>query len=161
MKLDDTQRQKVTDWINEGLKLSEIQTRLEKELGLRMTYLDVRLLVDELKLVPKDPVVAAPTPAPAPAPQEPELPPQVEPEAEQEEMPAAGGKVTVSVDSLTRPGALVSGNVTFSDGKSANWFLDEMGRLGLAASEKGYKPSREDIQAFQMELQRELQKLGM
>ena len=165
MKLDDAQRQKVTAWINEGLKLAEIQTRLEKDLGLRMTYLDVRLLVDELKLVPKDPVVVAAETKPvaadipsAPALGEDVLPePEMEPEPEQ---PAAGGKVSVSVDQLTRPGAVVSGKVTFSDGKISSWFLDELGRLGIAPSEKGYKPPAGDVQLFQMELQKELQKLG-
>ena len=55
MILDDTQRNKVAAWINEGLKLAEIQKRLEIEFGLRLTYLDVRFLVDDLKLKPKDP----------------------------------------------------------------------------------------------------------
>ncbi len=157
MKLDETQRQKVTAWINEGLKLSEIQNRLEKELGLRMTYLDVRLLVDELKLVPKDP-----TPAPAPKTEPPPAAPapQAEAELEPEALPGAGN-VTVEVDQLTRPGAVVSGTVTFSDGKSAIWFLDESGRLGISPTEKGYKPISTDVQLFQMELQKQLQKLGM
>ena len=153
MNLDDTQRQQVKVWINEGLKLSEIQTRLEKEHGLRMTYLDVRLLVDELKLMPKDPM-------PTPSDQKtaiqppPTNPLNVEPE------PKLGGKVRVDVDQIARSGAVASGKVTFSDGKSATWFLDETGRLGIGATEKGYKPPEGDLQEFQLALQRELQKLG-
>jgi hypothetical protein len=54
MNLDDAQRQKVTEWIAQGLKLSDIQTRLASELGIRMTYMEARLLVDDLKLTPKD-----------------------------------------------------------------------------------------------------------
>src|SRR6266478_954863 len=54
MNLDDTQRKQVSQWIAEGLKLSEIQSRLASELGVRMTYMDVRLLVDDLKLTPQD-----------------------------------------------------------------------------------------------------------
>ena len=53
MKLDDAQRKKVTEWIAQGLKLSEIQKRLGSELDLHLTYMDVRLLVDDLKLTPK------------------------------------------------------------------------------------------------------------
>ena len=64
MNLDETQKQKVTAWIGEGLKLADIQKRLETEFGLRVTYLDVRLLVDDLKLKPKDPP-APPKPPPA------------------------------------------------------------------------------------------------
>jgi transposase len=65
MNLNETQRQRVAAWINEGLKLAEIQKRLETEFGLRVTYLDVRLLVDDLKLKPKDP---PPPPHPPPPP---------------------------------------------------------------------------------------------
>ena len=54
MNLDEAQRAKVSRWIAEGLKLSDIQNRLAAEFGLRLTYMDVRLLVDDLKLTPKD-----------------------------------------------------------------------------------------------------------
>ena len=59
--LDESQRSTVAKWIGEGLKLSEIQNRLHSELGLRLTYMEVRLLVDDLKLVPKD--IELPKPA--------------------------------------------------------------------------------------------------
>src|SRR5499427_5545267 len=62
MNLDEAQRKKVAAWIADGLKLSEIQNRLASDLGVRMTYMDVRLLVDDLKLTPKD--VEQPKPAP-------------------------------------------------------------------------------------------------
>jgi len=146
MNLDDTQRRKVADWINEGLKLAEIQKRLESEFGMTMTYLDVRLLVDDLKLKPKDP---PPPPKPA-APLQPAAPPPT---------PASG--VSVTVDQLTRPGSLVSGKVKFSDGKTAEWLLDQAGRLAVVPAQKGYKPSAEDVQDFQVALQQELQKLGL
>jgi hypothetical protein len=149
MNLDATQRQAVTTWINEGLKLAEIQKRLETDFGLRITYLDVRLLVDDLKLKPKDP-----PPAPKPAtPAEPVLGAEAPPAK-------TGAGVSVTVDQLTRPGALVSGKAKFSDGKTAEWFLDQTGRLGLAPSEKGYKPPPADLQEFQTALQAELQKIG-
>lgn len=149
MNLDETQKKKVAGWITEGLKLAEIQKRLETEFGLRVTYLDVRLLVDDLKLQPKDP--------PAPA----KPPPSAEPEPALDLGGAAPGKVSVTVDQLARPGALVSGKVKFSDGKSAEWVLDQTGRLGLVPTEKGYKPPPGDVQEFQIALQNELQKLGL
>ena len=149
MNLDETQKKKVAAWIDEGLKLAEIQKRLETEFGLRVTYLDVRLLVDDLKLKPKDPVL----------PPKPEVPAETKSALAPADAPL--GKVNVSVDQLTRPGALVSGKVTFSDGKSAEWVLDQTGRLGVVPGEKGYKPSPPDLQEFQLALQGELQKLGM
>src|SRR3974390_262904 len=68
MNLDEAQRKRVTEWIAQGLKLSEIQNRLQSELGLKLTYMEVRLLVDDLKLTPKDvePVKAPQSPLAAP-----------------------------------------------------------------------------------------------
>src|SRR5215207_3905441 len=74
MNLDDAQKKKVAGWIDEGMKLSEIQTRISSELGLNLTYIEVRLLVDDLKLTPKDPAIVPvkadllPLPPAAPAP---------------------------------------------------------------------------------------------
>jgi len=66
----------------------------------------------------------------------------------------------VTVDQVTRPGSLVSGKVKFSDGKTAEWYLDQMGRLGFVPKEQGYKPSQNDLMDFQAELQNELARLG-
>src|SRR2546428_11697321 len=121
MNLDESQKKKVSAWIAEGLKLSDIQKRLAAELNLSLTYMDVRLLVDDLKLTPKDVERAKP----------------VEKTAAQTGVvsdsatgvgpstPQAGkkkggtGGVSVSVDQVARPGSVVSGSVTFSDGNNA------------------------------------------
>ena len=76
-----------------------------------------------------------------------------------EPMPGAGG-VSVDVDRIMRPGALVSGSVVFSDGVKATWALDQMGRLALGGTDKTYRPSAQDIQEFQTTIARELQKRG-
>jgi hypothetical protein len=162
MKLDDAQREKVTQWIEEGLKLSEIQDKLSKEFGLRMTYMEARFLMDDLGVKLKDKPKEAPAPEIGKAAKPGQPPPGAKPVAGkplQEEPPAAGG-VLVTVDQITRPGALASGKVNFTDGKSAEWYLDQMGRLGLVPKEQGYKPSEEDLMDFQTELQNELAKLG-
>ncbi len=156
MNLDEAQRMQVAAWIADGAKLSEIQTRLASELGLKFTYMEVRLLVDDLKLTPKDPeppkVVAPPAepakpvaektvPLPAPA-------------------PGIPGSVSVIVDQLARPGTIVSGKVTFSDGQQADWYLDQSGRLGVAPRQQGYKPSAADVQQFQASLEKEISRMG-
>jgi hypothetical protein len=154
MNLDEAQRQRVTAWILQGAKLSEIQTRLASELNLKLTYMEVRLLVDDLKLTPKDPEppkVAVPAPEAAkPAAEKPVAAPAAK---------TAGG-VSVTVDQLARPGAIVSGKVTFSDGQSADWYLDQTGRLGVVPKQPGYKPSAADVQQFQVALQSELARMG-
>jgi len=153
MNLEDSQKKQIAAWIAEGLKLSEIQNRIEREFGLRLTYMEARFLLDDLSLAPKDAEPSQPVPAPAaplaPLDSDPEL---EEPEAIPE--PSFGtGTVTVSVDQLVRAGALLSGQVTFSDSKKAAWYLDQYGRLGLIPEEKGMKPSESDLKEFQMQLQ--------
>jgi hypothetical protein len=130
--------------------------------------MDTRFLVDDLKLVPKDPE----------RPKVPELPPvdkaaAVAPGAlpttaanidevlpPETPLPAGASKVSVTVDQITRAGSIVSGKVTFSDGQTGDWYLDQMGRLGVAPKQQGYKPSAADVQDFQMALQQEMAKLG-
>lgn len=158
MQLNEAQRQQVSAWIAGGAKLSEIQNRLASELSLRLTYMETRMLVDDLKLVPKDPEppkVVAPPEAPK-APEAEALPVHdlTDPTA------PAGGKVSVTVDQITRPGSIISGKVTFSDAQEASWYLDQTGRLGLSPKVAGYKPSAPDVQEFQLALQREVAKLG-
>src|SRR5271163_620620 len=152
MNLTEEQRQRVAAWITQGAKLSEIQTRLASEFGVKVTYMEARFLVDDLKLTPKDPeppkVVAPPaTAAPLGANSVPTAP--------------AGGKVTVSVDQITKPGAMISGKVAFSDGQLADWYLDQTGRLGVVPKQTGYKPSAADVQEFQTALQTEIARLGL
>lgn len=74
--------------------------------------------------------------------------------------PSSDGGVSVTLDKLSRPDALVSGQVTFSDGVRAQWHLDQLGRLSLDAAQAGYKPSSEDLQAFQTELRKAVEKSG-
>lgn len=166
MTLDDAQRKKVAEWIAAGLKLSEIQSRLASDLGVRMTYMDVRLLVDDLKLTPKD--VEPPKPAPVLPSADAKGGPAKAPNAaaarsldeKTPRAPAGPGGVSVSVDQVTRPGSVVSGKVTFSDGNSANWYIDQSGRLGVVPEQQGYRPPQADLQQFQAALETELSKLG-
>lgn len=164
MNLNDTQRQTVTGWVADGLKISEVQNRLRAELGVRLTYMEVRLLVDDLKLKLKDPevpppVAVAPVAAPTAVPNQ----PIESPVAPITPLPsgAAAGNVSLSLDQLARPGALVSGKVTFSDGMNADWYLDQSGRMGVVPQQQGYKPSAADVQQFQLALEREMTKMGL
>ena len=152
MKLDEAPRLAVTKWIADGAKLSEIQNRLATEFGLKLTYMEARFLVDDLKLTPKDPeppkVVAPPIAAATPLTTQPVSP------------APAGGSVAVTVDQITKPGTAISGTVAFSDGQLADWYLDQTGRLGVVPKQVGYKPTAEDVKDFQLALQQEVAKLG-
>jgi hypothetical protein len=156
MFLTDEQRQRVTAWILQGAKLADIQNRLMSEFSIKLTYMEVRLLVDDLKLTPKDP---EPPKAAAPPPEAPKPNAEKKPPLAAEPGPAPGG-VSVGVDQIARPGAVVSGKVTFSDGQTAEWYLDQSGRLAVAPKQQGYKPSAADVQQFQAALQNELMRMG-
>ena len=161
MNLNDTQRSQVSRWVADGMKLSEIQNKVASEFGLRLTYMEVRFLVDDLKLTLKDPEPPKPVVSPAP-PTAASIPAPAGSTPLPAAAPAAGGAagVSVTVDQVAKPGAMVSGKVTFSDGQLADWYLDQTGRLGVVAQQQGYKPSRADVQEFQLGLEREMQKMG-
>ena len=153
MNLTEEQRQRMTAWILQGAKLSEIQTRMLSEFGMKLTYMETRFLVDDLKLTPKDP-----------EPPKVEKAPVLEAKKPAEKSPADTARVagvSLSVDQIAQPGAVVSGKVTFSDGQKADWYLDQMGRLGVVPAQQGYKPAAADVQQFQVLLQDELQRMGM
>jgi hypothetical protein len=154
MELTSEQKQTVERWIKEGCGLSDIQKKLSTELGISMTYMDVRLLMIDLGLKVKDKTSA----------------PASTKSADQGGVSPAGSlsepgkevlsRVAVDVDRVTRPGSLVSGTVRFSDGVKASWMLDQFGRLALDAGKKKYTPSEQDLVAFQEELRSVLEKQG-
>ncbi len=184
MTLSAEQKQAVSDWIAAGDNLSAVQQKLTAQFKISMTYRDVRFLVDDLGLELKNAapkadatdVTKAAAPAPgggpagagsprgaAPAGPDDGLPPEEYPEDEGvPAQPAPGGAstLTLEIDRLMRPGTMVSGSVTFSDGVHGKWALDQQGRLMLDTPQKGYQPTPVDLQAFQRELQVQLQRQG-
>jgi hypothetical protein len=127
-----------------------------------MTYMEVRLLVDDLKLTPKDVEPPKPSSSPIAAAGSGAATPTAGREPSGKAAPAGqqGAGISVSVDQIARPGAIVSGQVTFSDGNRAAWYLDQTGRLGLVPEQAGYRPPAADLQKFQQELDVELRKMG-
>ena len=76
--------------------------------------------------------------------------------------PAGASTLSVAVDKVTLiPGAIASGSVTFSDGVTGKWMIDQYGRPGFTqVSQDGYRPSPADAQAFMTELQVAIRNLG-
>lgn len=81
---------------------------------------------------------------------------------EDDALPPVPGNVIVEVDGVTLiPGAIASGSVTFSDGVTGKWIVDQYGRPGFTeVSQPGYRPSPEDGQAFMQELDAALRQKG-
>ncbi|MDQ8188313.1 hypothetical protein [Pelagicoccus sp. SDUM812002] len=151
MSLTKEQKSQIAERLADGAGIADIQRLIVDEYKIPMTYMEVRFLMDDLNLD-----LAAPP--------EPEPEPEVDAEsleAQPAEAELVGdGSVSVEMDKIKRPGAALSGNVTFSDGVTANWTVDPYGRLGLDSDRPDYQPSPEDIEAFQLELQRQMQGPG-
>ncbi|TVR53681.1 MAG: hypothetical protein EA425_03165 [Puniceicoccaceae bacterium] len=159
MKLTEDQHARLREWLQEGASPGEIQRRLKEEFDLPLTFMEVRFLIDDLDLSFKE--QAKPTAGTADLGGDPKAPGQPADTELVDDGPAGSkGSVTVTTDALTRPGTVVSGAVTFSDGVSAKWALDSYGRLALEPSQAGYQPSAQDVQEFQVELSRVLERSG-
>ena len=169
----DEIKQFIADRTREGHNLSKIQDMLAEQ-GVKMTFMELRLIASEIETSFWQQSDPKPEPAPEPnqATQEPAPADEADnfPEDEpgEEQLPtddaaadnaaADGGeakprgRTTVSLDQLARPGFLATGGVQFGSGASGNWCLDQMGRLMFEKLEG--KPDRQDLQEFQLELQR-------
>ena len=127
------------------MSLSDAQTMINSELKVALTYMDIRIIASTLDVDWKKS-------DPHPVKSEEDAP------AEENTDTAAGnpdeaGKTIVEISKLVRPGMALSGSVKFASGSKADWYLDRTGRLGLE-NLVGDQPTQEDIQLFQMELER-------
>lgn len=140
--LTPEQKNALTQWAAEGATMSDLQRHLKDDFGHTLTYMDTRFLILDLgiELIEEPKIVKKEVEKPAPIPT---------------------GFVTTTMDSLTLPGAIVSGKVTFSDGETGVWMLDKTGRPGLDPDTEGYRPTAEDIKEFQVQLRDLIQKSGL
>lgn len=161
--LSEDQIATIQQWADAGTELSDIQKLLGSELGVRLTYLETRFLLDDLGIE----IVKEPEPEPEPEVKEASEPADEEGPGDLEaEFPDGSdldgdATATVTIDTVQRPGAIVSGRVTFDGGEAAAWWLDQMGRLGMDADNTGFKPSESQLMEFQRELQRAIQEKGL
>ena len=156
--------------VPEGYSLSKIQDML-KEQGVHITFMELRLLASEIEehvwketekaqAAPAEPAgdiapaaeQSAETEAVPEEPSEPEEIPAQAAQPEQTEPAAPRGKTTVELSKIARPGTAASGTVKFGSGVTAEWIVDQFGRLSL--DNPSGKPDQQDIKEFQMELQK-------
>jgi hypothetical protein len=153
--LSPEQTRQVESWAEAGATLNDIQSRLKAEFDILLTYLDARMLLIDIGVRLKEKAKPAP-PSVAPAESAVTAPPAAE------DWTAGAppvGNVRVTADAAPAAGAIASGSVTFSDGKSAKWFVDQNGRLGLTAPDPAYQPPPGDIPSFEQQLDALLQSL--
>jgi hypothetical protein len=150
----------VSELLNEGVSLSDIQKKLQNDHEVRMTFFDLRLLAAELDSIDwskqKADIKAAKAVKKA---EEEKAEAKEKALTEGENSDGAAGSTVVEVSKLTRPGSVANGSVKFASGAKAEWLLDQSGRLALDKPEG--EPTEEDIQEFQTELQKALSNSGM
>lgn len=182
--LTEEQKQQIHTWAAEGVELGGIQSRLSDEHGLKATYMEMHLLMIDLKVEFPDEEEEEPEPEPEPAapaapeaaapqvppPADPNVPAEAAPADAPAETPPPGAaaepppgappsaedlpNVTVTLSDLARPGTMAGGQATFDDGETAEWYMDELGRLGMNPTNPEFQPSEAQIMAFQVELQK-------
>lgn len=188
--LTPEQKQAVAEWVAAGDPLSTVQRKLLEQFQVTMTYMDVRFLIDDLDLQVKDAAPRADASDISEGSARPTGPAAAESESARKglldkakeklglgdqaaaggqdveedlgDLPAEGG-VRVSLDDVTLiPGAIASGTVTFSDGVTGKWIVDNYGRPGFTEiSQPGYRPSPADAQSFMHELNLAMQQKGL
>lgn len=152
----------MAEQLQQGLSLSEIQQLVNDKFKVKMTYMDIRILASELDTIDwkaldpraqaeaakkaKEEAEAKAAEAAAPGPEAAEDVPGTA------AAPAGQGSTVVELSKIARPGMMLSGTVKFASGSTADWYVDQMGRLGLE-NLKGEKPTPEDVEAFQIELE--------
>jgi len=155
-QLTEEQKKTMEEWAAQGASIADIQRKLKEQFGLGITYMEARFLVLDLGLKLHDESKKN---------NEEEKKPDEE--AKTADGPADGdqpggdGSVSVTMDEIALPGAIISGKVTFSDGQTAVWLVDHTGRPGIDPDTAGYRPSETDIMEFQRQLQSLLRKKGM
>ena len=143
----------IAEQLASGISLSEIQKLVNEKFQTKLTFLDIRILASELENVDwnaHDPKVQAKRKGEKGGQAAPPGPGALGPELE------AGprdGETLVEVSKLVRPGTALSGTVKFASGSRADWYVDQTGRLGLE-NVRGEQPTRDDLIAFQDELQK-------
>ena len=150
-------KQFIADKTAEGLSLTAIQDALSAQ-GVKIRFMELRLLAAEIESVlAKKEAEKAAAEAPAPAPEDKKT--EETPAAPAETPAPAGGEkvrgtTTVTVSPIQRPGFAMSGSVSFGSGVTADWYVDQTGRLGL--DNASGQPDEQDIQEFQIELRKAL-----
>ena len=137
--LTDEQKEAIHGWAAEGAQIADIQRKLGSEFGVTITYMEARFMILDLEVQLLSEDVAE--------------------EEEEVVEKVATGEVHVTVDTIVRPGAAISGSVEFSDGEKAIWAIDQMGSLDLDADTAGYRPTELDIQKFQDKLREHLKSM--
>ena len=129
----------------EDKSLNEILDVLHKEHKVRITFLELRMLVAEIEK--SEPV---------------KKPRKKEKERDETlaDEPAADLGTQVTIDQIMQPGAQLSGSANLQSGAKIKWSVDAMRRLNVSLEPGSSQPTEQDIRQFQQALGQKLQRGG-
>ena len=126
--------------LEEKISLGDILKELQVKHSVNMTFMELKMLASEIddfdwstldkKVEKKD--------------------------DEKEKAKGESNGTVIEINKIARPDAMLHGSVKFISGVTAEWLLDSYGRLSL--DNKTGDPTPEDIEDFQIELQKSLGK---
>jgi len=162
--LSEQQVSVIRDWVAQGAQMADIQKRLKEEFGLNATYMDTRFIALDLNLEfiqdeveEEGQLVENEVEGDNPVFEEEEVAAPIE-DAGISSVSLGGDddlsapSVSVGLDQVAIPGAMVSGTITFSDGEKGRWMIDTMGRPSIDPETPNYQPTQTDLEDFQVKL---------
>ena len=159
--MDNNELKKIiSEYLNLVLSLSDILKKLDTDHSYKTTFMELRLFAAELENIKwenlpreKSANVIKDKKNTSGDVEHIEEDDEEEKEISADKSEWSQGTV-VEINKLVRPVTALSGSVKFGSGASADWVLDQMGRL-MFEKAKG-KPTQEDLREFQMELQKKI-----
>jgi len=130
---------------DEDKSLNEILDVLHKEHKVRITFLELRMLVAEIE---KSEPVKKPT--------------KEEKEGDEtlDDEPTADLGTQVTIDQIMQPGTQLSGSANLQSGAKIKWSIDAMRRLNVSLEPGSPQPTEQDVKQFQQALAQKLQRGG-
>lgn len=178
--MDNAQRDKIImENLNAGMSLSDLQQLLSSKYGIKITYLELRLLASTLKVNWSK--LDKPKPKPQPTinckQKNDDLNDADDEDATTElddddnnidnddkndkDEGAGDGTTTVTIDDDPEPGYAFTGNVKFASGIACRWMMGRNGELGLGLDKDSKQPTQDDIRDFQDKLQEAVREKSM
>jgi len=160
----------IAEELKKGTSLSDIQNMVNEKFSQKMTYMDIRIMasaldVDWRALDPAANKVSAAAAEEAGKVEESNseeesgsVDEDIAPDCETASEAGNAASTVVEVSPIARPGMMFSGSVKFASGSTADWYVDSMGRLGVE-NLVGEKPDKNDIEQFQIELDKAVRKM--
>lgn len=146
--MDEALEKRVWEMFEQGLSDNEVLDKIVSQEGESITYMDLRVLRADYETEHPESI----------AQDEDDVKEDLS-EDETDETETGQEGTAVTIDTVKKPGTLLSGKASLPSGAEVVWMLDQYGRINIQP-ESDARPTQADLQAFQMGIKRELEKRG-